>query len=69
MSKQQEEDKSVQGGSAEFSALASGLAEVGQGFYRRGWVLGTSGNFSAVVSREPYHEARIEPAAELVAAL
>jgi len=53
MSKQQEEDKSVQGGSAEFSALASGLAEVGQGFYRRGWVLGTSGNFSAVVSHEP----------------
>lgn len=25
----------------------------GQEFYRRGWVLGTSGNFSAVVSREP----------------
>jgi methylthioribulose-1-phosphate dehydratase len=29
------------------------LAEIGKGFYARGWVLGTSGNFSAVVSREP----------------
>jgi methylthioribulose-1-phosphate dehydratase len=37
----------------EFSVLASGLAEVGQEFYKRGWVLGTSGNFSAVVSRAP----------------
>lgn len=27
--------------------------EVGRGFYARGWVLGTSGNFSGVVSREP----------------
>lgn len=33
--------------------LASQLAETGRGFYRRGWVLGTSGNFSAVVSRAP----------------
>ena len=23
-------------------------------FYRRGWVLGTSGNFSSLVSREPF---------------
>ena len=29
------------------------LAEVGRLCYSRGWVLGTSGNFSAVVSREP----------------
>jgi len=29
------------------------LAEIGKGFYARGWVLGTSGNFSAVISREP----------------
>jgi methylthioribulose-1-phosphate dehydratase len=29
------------------------LAELGRDFYRRGWVLGTSGNFSAVVEREP----------------
>jgi len=36
-----------------FHNLASQLAEVGRDFFRRGWVLGTSGNFSAVVSREP----------------
>src|SRR3954469_3799236 len=52
MSKQQEEDKLIQG-ATEFSALACHLAEVGQEFYKRGLVLGTSGNFSAVVSREP----------------
>jgi methylthioribulose-1-phosphate dehydratase len=36
-----------------FSAVAAELADIGRGFYARGWVLGTSGNFSAVVSREP----------------
>ena len=36
-----------------FSARANELAEIGRAFYGRGWVLGTSGNFSAVVSREP----------------
>jgi len=29
------------------------LAEIGRRFYARGWVLGTSGNFSAVVARRP----------------
>jgi len=29
------------------------LAEVSRTLYARGWVLGTSGNFSAVVSRDP----------------
>jgi methylthioribulose-1-phosphate dehydratase len=29
------------------------LVEVGQRFERRGWVLGTSGNFSTVIAREP----------------
>jgi methylthioribulose-1-phosphate dehydratase len=29
------------------------LAEIGQDFYRRGWVLGTSGNFSTVINRAP----------------
>lgn len=29
------------------------LAEVGRALHARGWVLGTSGNFSAVVSRDP----------------
>ena len=39
--------------SGSFSKAAHSLADVGKGFYARGWVLGTSGNFSAVVSREP----------------
>ena len=30
------------------------LAELGRSFYARGWALGTSGNFSAVVSRDPF---------------
>lgn len=29
------------------------LAEVGRDFHRRGWVLGTSGNFSTVLQRDP----------------
>lgn len=29
------------------------LAEAGQEFYRRGWVLGTSGNFSLLLARKP----------------
>src|SRR5260370_32836899 len=36
-----------------FLRAAERLAEIGKGFYARGWVLGTSGNFSAVVSRDP----------------
>jgi len=36
-----------------FLKTAESLAEIGRGFYARGWVLGTSGNFSAVVAREP----------------
>lgn len=36
-----------------FRSMATGLAAIGQSFYARGWALGTSGNFSAVVSREP----------------
>jgi len=37
----------------EFAQLAAALAELGRGFYRRGWALGTSGNFSALVTRDP----------------
>ena len=33
--------------------LARQLAGVGRNFYQRGWVLGTSGNFSAVLSTRP----------------
>ena len=36
-----------------FAKAAESLAEIGRGFYTRGWVLGTSGNFSAVISRAP----------------
>lgn len=36
-----------------FSKICESLAEVGRGFHARGWVLGTSGNLSAVISREP----------------
>ena len=36
-----------------FAAAARELAEFSRNFYTRGWVLGTSGNFSAVLSRDP----------------
>jgi methylthioribulose-1-phosphate dehydratase len=36
-----------------FSKLAADLAKTGRNFYSRGWVLGTSGNFSVVTSPEP----------------
>ena len=36
-----------------YSDIAQLLADCGRNFYQRGWVLGTSGNFSAVVEREP----------------
>jgi methylthioribulose-1-phosphate dehydratase len=32
---------------------AEQLIELGRDFHRRGWVLGTSGNFSAVINRDP----------------
>lgn len=37
-----------------FQGLAEQLSEAGYEFYRRNWVLGTSGNFSAVIEREPF---------------
>lgn len=36
-----------------FNEIASSLAAVARGFHGRGWLLGTSGNLSAVVQREP----------------
>ena len=36
-----------------FRELAEALALTGRSFYARGWVLGTSGNFSAVVTAQP----------------
>jgi methylthioribulose-1-phosphate dehydratase len=38
-----------------FTEIASSLAAVARGFHGRGWLLGTSGNLSAVVQREPLH--------------
>ena len=36
-----------------FPEIAASLAAVARGFYARGWLLGTSGNLSAVVQRQP----------------
>ena len=36
-----------------FETAAHELAAIGRRFYARDWVLGTSGNFSAVISRAP----------------
>jgi len=35
------------------SEFVKALTEIGHQFYARGWALGTSGNFSAVVSHDP----------------
>ena len=39
--------------SENFAETADDLVATAAGFYRRGWVLGTSGNLSAVVERDP----------------
>ena len=36
-----------------FEELAELISEIGRGFYARGWALGTSGNFSSVMSANP----------------
>src|SRR6187549_1802532 len=46
-----------------FRAATTQLAAVGGRFYSRGWVLGTSGNFSAVLSRKPLRLAITQSAA------
>ena len=45
--------RSAKAETANFSKVAADLACIGKDFHARGWVLGTSGNFSAVISREP----------------
>jgi methylthioribulose-1-phosphate dehydratase len=40
-------------GNALFADHAARLADISRNFYGRGWVLGTSGNFSAVLNRAP----------------
>jgi methylthioribulose-1-phosphate dehydratase len=44
----------VGGEECSFLDTASILAEIGAGFYLRGWVLGTGGNFSSVLSSDPF---------------
>src|SRR5215469_4546979 len=39
--------------SRRFADLSSTLCDLGKNFYRRGWALGTSGNYSAVVNLKP----------------
>jgi methylthioribulose-1-phosphate dehydratase len=39
--------------SGDFATLALALVDTAAAFHRRGWMLGTSGNLSAVVSRDP----------------
>jgi methylthioribulose-1-phosphate dehydratase len=39
--------------SESFPPIASSLASIARSFYARGWAVGTSGNLSAVVDREP----------------
>jgi methylthioribulose-1-phosphate dehydratase len=39
--------------SVTFDELAANLASIAKSFHARGWLLGTSGNLSAVVQREP----------------
>ncbi len=38
-----------------FGDIAAQLAAAGRRFHARGWALGTSGNFSATLSRDPLH--------------
>ena len=42
--------------SPSFSVAARSLAAIGRTFYARGWVMGTSGNFSIVRSRSPWRQ-------------
>jgi methylthioribulose-1-phosphate dehydratase len=57
------------------AAITRQLADIGERFYARNWVLGTSGNFSAVVGTDPLrlaitlsaaHKGRLKPATFLV---
>jgi len=38
---------------SDFGHIATSLSAIARGFHSRGWLLGTSGNLSAVVSRDP----------------
>lgn len=43
----------MQTGSSDFQLAVTALADAAGSFYQRGWVLGTSGNFSAVLASQP----------------
>ena len=43
----------IPGETAESDAIVRRLCDIGREFYARGWVFGTSGNFSAKVSGDP----------------
>ena len=43
----------AQSTASEFREIATHLTAIAKGFHARGWMLGTSGNLSAVVQREP----------------
>jgi methylthioribulose-1-phosphate dehydratase len=45
--------KTGQTARAQPSSLAASLAKIGREFHTRGWALGTSGNYSALLQREP----------------
>ena len=47
------EDPLAQNRSGDSPQLASRLTEIGRAFYGRGWALGTSGNFSAMIGAKP----------------
>jgi methylthioribulose-1-phosphate dehydratase len=47
-----------------YPAVAQDLVFTGREFHRRGWVLGTSGNFSVVLAREPLRIAITESSAD-----
>lgn len=49
----QNEDFKQQETASAFSEIASQLSQAGREFYSRGWVYGTSGNFSAVIDENP----------------
>jgi methylthioribulose-1-phosphate dehydratase len=49
----QDDGSQVRREAAEFNELATEMAGIVRDFYRRGWTLGTSGNFSAVICQEP----------------
>jgi len=47
-------DAVTHAGAAGAAQIVASLVELSRSFSQRGWTLGTSGNFSAVVSRDPF---------------